>query len=207
VSHELLIKGRHCIFDYSAQSDARDRAQNLLVYFDEKVPLLFSYLQLELPQIPISIYFTKDKMTFSSYENMKITYSVKNSINDLGCLIHEAVHLAQGYKSYFSNADIKFLAEGMADYCRIKFSNDRWDNPDERNPFPYRGFCGYGCSKCGAEFFVFLEEIVGNSDFIVHLNKLLKTDNTKYNDIVNGFFHKDLHELIGEFIEYKDKRT
>jgi len=94
----------------------------------------------------------------------------------------------------------------MADYCR-KFSNDGWDNPDERNPYPHRGFCGYDCSKCGAEFFVFLEEIIGNGDFIADLNKLLQTDDTKYNNILNGFFHKDLDELIGEFIEYKDKRT
>lgn len=124
---DFVIKGKYCDFYYSAFSTEKTRAQQLTNYFDRKLPLIYKSLELDLPVNKIRIEFNDEKTAYDK-KNELILYNVGLSENDLGCLIHEGVHFALKHERNHSELD--YLNEGIADYFRIKLSDDGWDNPD-----------------------------------------------------------------------------
>ncbi len=161
------------MLDYSICPDEFDRSKALLDYFDDKFPKVFKSLNQEASNI-IDILLFDGVGASASNENRYIKYGIRNSRKDFGCLIHEATHLAQNYKSdtYRNN---QFIAEGMADYLRAKLSDDGWDNPDDQFPCSHRQV-QLDCSKCGAGFLMWLEAKLAVKDFVARLNDSLRND-------------------------------
>ena len=207
----FLITGKNCSFNFSNYPDKKDRANILLRYIDNKIPLIFHELELDLPKNKIEIYFYDESKACYDNEKKIIKYGISLSQKDLGCLIHEVVHYAQNYEFFDGEDQIEnaVIAEGMADYFRHKLSDNGWDNPDEPNPYPHNKFHSVECRPCMAEFIRCLEKKSGDDRFIVKLHLFLKNKNCDDQDRVNPFmqryFKKDFKPLLDEFEILKSK--
>lgn len=194
---KFVLKGKYCSFDYSNYPGEFDRAEALLEYFDDKIPSVFRALMLDLPSFVINISFSGGDRVACCTQEKWIRYGVRNSRKDFGCLIHEAVHFAQSYdeETFLNN---KFIAEGMADYFRVKLSNDCWDNPDDQSDCKHSNF-DLDCYRCGSKFLMWLEEKSKDKNLAIKINNTLK-ENRFLDALFLNVFKKDLQSLLDSFV-------
>jgi hypothetical protein len=190
LADRYVIRGKHGVLDYSVCPQESDRAEALLHYFDDKFPKVFESLRLELPPA-IDIFLINEAGAACSNENRYVKYGIKNQREDLGCLIHEIVHLAQNY-DYDTYNNNRFIAEGMADYLRVRLSNDGWDNPEDSFPCLHHPL-QRNCSKCGARFLIWLEAKLEVKDFIVRVNNCLKK-NLSFSEFLFSLYEDNRNE-------------
>lgn len=171
-ANRFVLKGKYCDFDYSNYPGESDRAKALLEYFDDKFPLVFRTFKLDFPDFRIKIFFSEGNSACCCTQEKWIRYGIKNQKKDFGCLIHEAVHFGQSYdkETYSRN---RFIAEGMADYFRLKLSNDGWDNPDDQFDCEHPKV-DPKCERCGAKFLIWLEQKSKDKSLIIKINNILK---------------------------------
>lgn len=100
-------------------------------------------------------------------------YWLKRNPNDIDCMTHELIHVAQSYKTY----DNSWLVEGIADYGRNMFGVNNakagWSLPRKYNGGSLKD--GYNTT---AAFLVWVEKTYA-PDMVDVLNELLKENKYK----------------------------
>jgi len=202
MTSDFVIKGKYCDFDYSAFTTQKMRAQRLTEYFDRKLPLIYKSLKLDLPVNKIRIEFNDKNTAWDSIKDV-ILYDVRFSEKNYGCLIHEGVHLALKHNPNPSEAEIFYINEGIADYYRIKLSDDGWDNPDEPEHLHNGKLFSIGCRRCMAHFIMWLEEMSWDKEFVVNLESRLREYSLDY--CLLKVFKKSFHDLIKSYEEINNR--
>jgi hypothetical protein len=112
--------------------------------------------------------------------------------DDLGCFVHEMVHLIQRYPG--SRGTPGWLVEGIADYVRYKVGADtRWHIPKSyREGSSYTN--GYGVT---AAFLVYIER-THDPDLVKKLNRAL-AEGTYKGDLFRDYTGKTVDELWADY--------
>lgn len=167
-NNEYIIDGCHCVFDYSICQNHYERAQKLVEYFDRHYQRVFAFFSKRVPDDRIKISFTEGSGAGVNDEKSEISYGICNSLEDMGCLVHEVGHIVQNYpkKSKYGEDTPQWVIEGMAQYCRYRFGKDDSD---------WKIVCSQeGCYEtdiyyCAAAFVIWLEKKSQRRDFIPKL--------------------------------------
>lgn len=199
-----MLNGTHCTFDLSLRPDRQDDAQRFLNYADRVIPELFQLLGVQLPHKPVLLRFAqREGAAYIPHGPIEIGSNVYP--NDLGCITHEAVHLAQLpglnlYQLYF------YVFEGVADYYRIVFADDRkgdyFNDTKETLPAQFNPKDPY---DCGSELIAHLRRRSGNADFVVSLNTALRSGRTQ--DVANFFINTFGHSHHDLLVQYQRDRS
>jgi hypothetical protein len=167
-----ITSGKFCVFDYSLDPNQKDRAKELLDYFDRNWNPIFDFFEIKLPEFIVKAKFTPEG-TGCSNETKELSYDIHNNRNNKGCLLHEITHFAQHYDSDIYQANYH-LSEGIADYIRIKFAEDKvWDDPNDYTHV-HSGKL-FICSRCVGGFLIYIETKYKDARLQVDLNNALKT--------------------------------
>ena len=200
------IQGKHCCLDSSEYQIDDSWRQELVTYFDNKLPLVIDLLKNNRCPECIYIFTRKDNCKPGKYDvdKMQFTPNPKNeycvSRGNKGFLIHEAAHFVQNYGQIYFHERNHWAAEGIADYARIKLG---WDNTD-RPEYPCQQKHAYnGCSRCAADFLTWINQRFFNNDFIVKLNKALQ-DNQSIDSFIKDSLNTTIEDL---YLEYLNKNA
>lgn len=202
MSNINIIQGKYCCLNFEEYLINESWANELVCYFDNKLPLIVDLLKYSKCPARVYIFSRKDNCAPGKYDNdkMQFTANAQNehciSRGNKGFLVHEAAHFVQNYGKLYFDPKNMWAAEGIADYARIKLG---WDNTDKLE-YPCQERHLYSqCSKCAADFLHWLNNKYGNNDLVVNLNKSLQDDVW-----VDDFFSNTLNTTVaGLYLQYQ----
>jgi hypothetical protein len=168
-----IIEGTHCRFDTALNEARPEFAESLVEYGDRKIPELFAILGFDPADHRVQMEY-KDDPGGVYVGNWTVRFGRDHSLSDMGCLIHEVVHVAQEpgvWPLYNSDHMYRFLIEGIADYYRIALSDDRQGDyfNDSKRKLPMH-FSIDSLYESGPEFIGYLRRRSGDPNFVRLLN-------------------------------------
>jgi hypothetical protein len=190
IKPELVITGDVDLLPEGKEGKLRE-------VFEQQFPLIWNrFGKGKMPKVTYKIDADYDKEGGIAYTQGKQVvlnpYWIKRHPNDIDCMTHELIHVAQGYSNY---NDV-WLIEGIADYGRNIFgvanSKAGWSLPKKYKDGSLKD--GY---RVTAAFLVWVETNYYNKMVDV-LNILLKAN--KYSDSAwDKYTDKSLQELWKEY--------
>jgi hypothetical protein len=174
-----ILDGTHCRFDTALNEARGDFAEALVEYGDRKIPELFAALGFDPEGHQIQLEFGNDPGG-RYVGDWTVRFGRDHAMNDMGCLIHEVVHVAQEpgvWPLYNSDHLHRFLIEGIADYYRITLSDDRqgdYFNDSKKKIHP--NFSHEWLYESGPEFVAYLRRRSGNANFVRLLNDRVRAN-------------------------------
>ncbi|MDD5626435.1 MAG: basic secretory protein-like protein [Patescibacteria group bacterium] len=173
------------------------RAQRLVEYFDKHYQGVFDFLKKKVPHDKIKISFRKGSGLGVNNQKTEIEYGIDNSLEDMGCLVHEVGHIVQNYpeKNKYGDDTQKWIIEGMAQYCRYRFGKD---------DLGWKIECPQGkCYEtdiyyCAAAFIIWLERKSPEKNFIPNLNDWIY-NGERIEDFLMEVFKQDVRSLWKDY--------
>lgn len=213
MSNTKRIQGKYCCLDLTEYKIDESWAQELVAYFDNKLPLIIDLIKNSRCPNCVYIFIKKDYCAPGKIDDDKMQFTPnpqhKSYIKrgNKGFLIHEGTHFVQSYGQIYFDHRNNWVAEGIADYARIKLG---WDNAD-LNEYPCSTKHPYTkCSRCAADFLMWINQKFFNEDFIIRLNKSLQNNqgvdpflrdtlNTTVEDLYSTY---KMSEILGKITDF-----